>query len=187
MTAATPGILILAAGKGTRYIASGGSGNKLLARLDDQTTTVIETVIAEAKLSGLPVALVTRPEYQAVQQHAAKAGVQLIVCDSCGSGETIAAGVAMTGMWSGWIIALGDMPWIAAEHYQQVWRALEQGAPQVRLTHDAKPGHPVGFNHAFADALRQLRGDEGARSLLHPKLLLSLPADVRVQRDIDSL
>lgn len=184
MTEFTPGILILAAGKGTRYIASGGSGNKLLATIN-ASTTVIETVLVQAKMSGLPVALVTRPEYLAVRRHAENAGVQIILCESHGSGESIAAGVAETGTWQGWIISLGDMPWISAQHYRRVLSALEQGAGQVRLIHNGKPAHPVGFNRSFFHALCTLTGDEGARSLLHPKLLLMLEADANAQRDID--
>jgi molybdenum cofactor cytidylyltransferase len=184
MTNSTPGILILAAGKGARYLASGGSGNKLLTPHAGQKT-VIETVIAQARLSGLPVALVTRPDAIAVRQHAEQAGVPVVLCDSHGSGESIAAGVAMTGDWQGWIITLGDMPWLTVQHYRQVMTALAQGAVQVRLTHRGQPGHPVGFNHTFADALRDLRGDEGARSLLNPTLLLTLEADAAVHRDID--
>jgi len=185
MKQTTPGILILAAGKGSRYIASGGSGNKLLASMGDGELTVIETVIEQAKLSGVPVALVTRPDYLAVRKHAETAGVQVVLCESGGSGESIAAGVAATGNWQGWIIALGDMPWIGAPDYQQVLSALEQGAAQVRLSNKGKPGHPVGFNHSFAEALRNLSGDEGGRSLLHPKLLLTLEANADVGRDID--
>ncbi|MBY4840421.1 NTP transferase domain-containing protein [Pantoea sp. DY-5] len=185
MDSATPGILILAAGKGSRYIASGGSGNKLLASINDDAPTVIETVIEKAKLSGLPVALVTRPDYLAMRQHAVKAGVQLVLCESGGSGESIAAGVAMTAHWNGWIITLGDMPWLTVDHYRQVKEALEKGAAQVRLTYKGKPGHPVGFAGCYAEALRNLQGDEGARALLEPRLLVTFEADAAVQRDFD--
>lgn len=185
MDSTSPGILILAAGKGSRYIASGGSGNKLLASMGDDAPTVIETVIGQAKLSGLPVALVTRPDYLAVRQHAEKAGVQIVLCDSGGSGESIAAGVEMTAHWNGWIITLGDMPWLTVDHYRLVKQALEQGAAQVRLTYKEKPGHPVGFAGRYAEALRNLQGDEGARALLDPRLLVTLAADADVQRDLD--
>lgn len=185
MDSTAPGILILAAGKGSRYIASGGSGNKLLASMGDDAQTVIETVIGQAKLSGLPVALVTRPDYLAVRQHAEKAGVQIVLCDSGGSGESIAAGVEMTAHWKGWIITLGDMPWLTVDHYRLVKQALEQGAAQVRLTYKEKPGHPVGFAGRYAEALRNLHGDEGARALLDPPVLVTLAADANVQRDLD--
>lgn len=185
MITSSAGILILAAGQGSRYIASGGSGNKLLASMGDEAKSVIETVIEQAKLSELPVALVTRPDYLAVQEHAERAGMQLVLCESGGSGESIAAGVAMTDRWNGWIITLGDMPWLTAAHHRRVNQALEQGAAQVRFTYKGKPGHPVGFDRRYAEALRHLRGDEGARALLDARLLVTLEADADVHRDID--
>ena len=184
----TPGIIVLAAGQGTRYQLAGGHGNKLLARYDDTAgdpQPLLMLTLQTALQSGLPVVLVTRPEYGEIQQHAQQAGVQLLTLSSAGSGESIDAAVRATPRWQGWLIQPGDMAWITAEDHLRVAQALQQGAEQVRLSWQHQPGHPVGFAAAYGKALGALQGDQGARSLLDRAHLVILDAHAGVIRDAD--
>ncbi|WP_276971932.1 nucleotidyltransferase family protein [Tatumella ptyseos] len=180
----TPGIIILAAGLGTRFIRAGGLGNKLLAPQENQQPLLALT-LQHAQASGLPVLLVTRPEYHAILALAEQYQVPVITVASAGSGESIAAAVRETRTWSGWLIQPGDMAWVTAQDHQRVASLLTAGAQQVRLCWDQLPGHPVGFAARYGDALSQLTGDNGARTLLHPAILQKISAHAGVIRDAD--
>jgi len=184
----TPGIIILAAGLGSRFSRAGGTGNKLLAAWPDennQLQPLLSLTINAAQRSGLPVVLVTRPEYRAIQQLATEAGIEFLCISSSGSGESIAAAVNATQHWAGWLIQPGDMAWVTAADHLRIAEALKLSAQQVRLCWQDKPGHPVGFAAEYGPALSQLKGDSGARSLLDPVCLTYLTAHAGVIRDAD--
>ena len=173
-------ILVMAAGLGRRFAAEGG-GQKLLAELDG--IPVITHSLINAASSGMDLYVVTRPED--VSLHGLIHPGQLIYCLSNGLGESIAAGVQATSGYDGWILALGDMPWIKSDIFHAVAGSLNQ-YKSVRPVIDGKPGHPVGFRHECLADLVALKGDNGAREVLkiHPphKLLLK---DSGCLRDID--
>lgn len=184
----SPGIIILAAGLGTRFQQAGGQGNKLLAPYPDAfgvAQPLLKFTIDQAKRSGLPLILVTRPGYHAIHQLAQQAGIRIICLESAGSGESIAAAVRETPHWRGWLIQPGDMAWVTAEDHLRVTRALQQGASQVRLTWQQQPGHPVGFAASWYAALSQLQDDTGARTLLNTAQLTLLEGHAGVTRDAD--
>nr|WP_310617233.1 NTP transferase domain-containing protein [Pantoea cypripedii] len=180
----TPGIIILAAGLGARFTRAGGQGNKLLAPQENQQPLLALT-LQQAQASGLPVLLVTRPEYHAILALAEQYQVPAITVASAGSGESIAAAVRETRAWSGWLIQPGDMAWVTAQDHQRVASLLTAGAQQVRLCWDQLPGHPVGFAARYGEALSQLTGDNGARALLDPAILQKISAHAGVIRDAD--
>ncbi|WP_262264137.1 nucleotidyltransferase family protein [Pantoea dispersa] len=184
----TPGILILAAGLGSRFRQAGGTGHKLLAPYPDDNGVpqpLLKLTLQQAQRSGLPLLLIIRPEDRAIQQLAQQYGVATCTIASAGSGESIAAGVRATAHWHGWLIVPGDMAWVRAEDHQCVAQALRNGAPQVRLSWQNQPGHPVGFAAHYGAALAQLQGDSGARALLDPAILITLPAHQGTIRDAD--
>jgi len=181
------GIVITAAGRGELFRQAGGVGNKLNASLGQ--TTVFARTLQQALATGMPVQVVTRPENQPVQQVCADYQVPCIVLKSAGLGETIAAGVAATREWDGWLIHLADMPFVPVDIFKQVAEAVQQNASQygiVQPCYQHKPGHPVGFSAGMRDALCALTGDKGARELLrnHPVLQIALNLPAIVQ-DID--
>lgn len=180
----TPGIIILAAGLGSRFTRAGGQGNKLLAPQENQQPLLALT-LQQAQTSGLPLQLVTRPEYHAILELAKQYQVPVITVASEGSGESIAAAVRQTRTWAGWLIQPGDMAWVTAQDHQRVARLLVAGAQQVRLCWDRLPGHPVGFAACYGEALSQLSGDNGARALLDPTILQKISAHAGVIRDAD--
>ncbi|ODC04087.1 hypothetical protein BFW38_11645 [Terasakiispira papahanaumokuakeensis] len=200
--AADIGILILAAGHGRRFKAAGGEGLKLMARYPEpqadqwakhQTANqeqveyrpLLYWTLQQALRSGLPVHLVTRPGLKPLQHLAQALKISMTLIDSQGSGESIAAGVQATLAWSGWLIQPGDMPWVQAADYRQVATALHSGAAQARLMYQGKPGHPVGFDRRYQEALSQLQGDQGARALLETSQLETLEAHRGTITDAD--
>ncbi|RJT34376.1 nucleotidyltransferase family protein [Rahnella woolbedingensis] len=170
------GIILLAAGSGTRFIAAGGEGNKLnaiLSQTAENPATVFETTLNQLIASGLPVHVVTRAENMQVQASCARQEVSFTLTDSAGTGESIAAGVRDTPQWDGWLIHLADMPFVTAEVFATVAAGLSQ-AQIVRPCWQNEPGHPVGFARPMRERLLQLRGDHGARELLRDRDVLRL-------------
>lgn len=180
----TTGIVITAAGRGERFIQAGGSGNKLNALL--QGKTVFEHTLQQALASGLPVQVITRPENLRVQQVCAEHQVPCILLASGGLGESIAAGVAATASWDGWLIHLADMPFVSPQIFVQVAAALSQHSI-VRPSFQQQPGHPVGFTALLRKQLCALRGDNGARELLrsHGQVHLIPVFQPAIVQDID--
>lgn len=177
------GIVIAAAGQGERFIQAGGKGNKLNALLNGKT--VFEQTLHHALASGLPVRVVTRPENLPVQNACAQRQVQVTLLASGGLGESVAAGVAATADWDGWLIHLADMPFVAPQVFLQVAKALRQH-PMVRPSFQRQPGHPVGFSSALRKQLCALRGDNGARELVsHEQVHLLHLAQQTILQDID--
>ncbi len=184
----TTGIVITAAGRGERFIQAGGQGNKLNAGFADaagEQRSLFEHTLRQALASGLPVHVVARPDNLPVLAACAANQVPVTLLASAGLGDSIAAGVAATPHWQGWLIHLADMPFVGADVFRQVADALRQH-PIVRPSYAQQPGHPVGFSARLRKPLCQLRGDNGARELLQGAAVHLLPLEhPGVVRDID--
>ncbi|MGP2889073.1 nucleotidyltransferase family protein [Serratia marcescens] len=184
----TTGIVITAAGRGERFIQAGGQGNKLNAGFADaagERRSLFEHTLRQALASGLPVQVVTRPDNLPVLAVCAANQVPVTLLASAGLGDSIAAGVAATPHWQGWLIHLADMPFVGADVFRQVADALRQHAI-VRPCYAQQPGHPVGFSALLRKPLCQLRGDNGARELLQGAAVHLLPLEQPgVVQDID--
>ena len=198
--------LLLASGFGRRFDAA-GRRNKLLAHLPDGRTLISASAHAlcealdhvavvvpprgtliEAALSDLPLRLIRNPR--------AKEGI----------GASIAVGIAALRAdfpnARGWLIALGDMPFIAPETI----RAIADALPDIAVEHDrfgadhsatgreivaaayrGRRGHPVAFARTLGPELIMLDSDVGASGLLatHDVLLVECN-DPGVLRDIDT-
>ena len=182
------GIIITAAGRGERFIQAGGQGNKLNAGFADaagERRSLFEHTLCQALASGLPVQVVTRPDNLPVLAACAANQVPVTLLASAGLGDSIAAGVAATPHWQGWLIHLADMPFVGADVFRRVADALRQH-PIVRPCYAQQPGHPVGFSARLRKPLCQLRGDNGARVLLQGAAVHLLPLEhPGVVRDID--
>lgn len=182
------GILLLAAGSGNRFIAEGGTGNKLnavMTKTAENSVTVFDTTLAQAVASGMPVHVITRPDNVPVQASCARAKVPVTLAETGGTGESIAAGVRDTPDWDGWLIHLADMPFVTPDIFIAVADTL-RSASIVRPYWQNEPGHPVGFACPLREKLLQLRGDQGARELLHSHEMLRVDFNnPAVIRDID--
>ena len=107
-----------------------------------------------------------------------------------GLGASLAAGVRHSRDAGGWIVALGDMPFISTPTFAAIQRALADGAliaaPVDRAS--GARGHPVGFARGLHEELCALDGDEGARSVMHAHrdAVVLIPVDdAGITRDVD--
>lgn len=140
-----PVVIVLAAGKGERFLASGGTVHKLSASLAG--TTVLEHVIQTVEAAGLDLHIV---------KHSPGSG---------GMADSIAAGVSATPHAAGWLILPGDLPMIQPKSLQLVANGLllqKVVVPHYRQ----QQGHPVAFRHECFDALSGLTGDAGAKTVV---------------------
>jgi len=153
-------ILMMAAGFSRRFRQSAGA-HKLLALLNGKP--VLQHSLEHAAATGLDLFVVTRPEDTPI--HALITSGRAVICNSEGIGDSIAAGVKASAAYDGWLITLGDMPFLTSESLLSVADALHD-APLARAEVSGQPGHPVGFQRGFYQALAGLQGDSGARALL---------------------
>ena len=118
-------------------------------------------------------------------------GCRTVVCENAaeGMGASLACAVRAAGPQDGYIVALGDMPFVRRTSIAAVREALERGAAIVQPFFRARPGHPVGFAGRFFPELSKLQGDEGARRVIaaNASELVKIPiGDPGVIRDIDT-
>ncbi|HEY0288994.1 MAG TPA: nucleotidyltransferase family protein [Pseudomonas sp.] len=160
--------IVLAAGKGSRYRhVAGAHRNKLLAQCmgrDGIERSVLEHVLINICASVDKCVVLTRPDFPGVAELGLRHGCEVVILDSPGMGDSIAAAVAAEPHHRGWLILLGDMPFIHPDTLDCVIRSLEDDAISVPV-HQGKYGHPVGFGRDLGPALMTLSGEMGARRL----------------------
>jgi molybdenum cofactor cytidylyltransferase len=190
-----PAVVVLAAGKGSRFL---GVSHKLAQNLGG--ASVLGTTLRHAIASHLPVVVVTTEALAGTARHhvAARDVVVLPEVGSAGQtllgmGYSIAAGVAARPDAGGWLILPGDMPMVKTTTIQAVARELEHHAV-VCAQYKGRRGHPVGFSAELYSELALLSGDDGARRLVarYPALGLDLDdpgvlIDVDTKADLDNL
>nr|WP_283099450.1 NTP transferase domain-containing protein [Pseudomonas sp. MWU15-20650] len=158
----------MAAGQGSRFRAEAGMDqDKLLADcvgLDGVVRPVIEQVLLNLPARVVERWLVTSPERTEVIRLAQAYGCQVLLLHSAGMGDSIAAAVAASGSADGWLVVLGDMPFILTSSIESVVAGLAVSRIRVPV-HAGRYGHPVAFGSGCAQALMGLSGDVGAKSL----------------------
>lgn len=178
--------ILLAAGLGTRFDPS-GRHNKLLATLPGGTPVVFQSARKLLAVSAEVIAVI-RPGAEKLADVLNEAGCSVIFSTDAerGMGAALAAAVRATSEADGWLVALGDMPWIEASTYEAVARQLDQGAELVAPFYHGKRGHPVGFGMAHREALIALDGDAGARGIFstHTPFVIEVD-DQHVLLDVD--
>lgn len=165
----SPVVLVLASGRGERFIASGGQGAKLQALLAGKP--VLEWTLDAVRASGL-------------RWHVEHAG-------HAGMGDSIAAAVHATRDAPGWLVLPGDLPLIQPETLLAVANALAQFdvvVPHFR----GQRGHPVAFGETCETALRALSGPVGAQAIVRAEAAVGAVHDMEIDDegivvDIDTL
>ena len=154
--------LIIAGGMSTRF-----GKDKLLYTLDNGRPMLLQAALnMRGAIAATQVILNRDREYLCDEFYARGIGVNISENAHLGMGHTIADGIRATCDASGWVIALGDMPFVKAETLLSVKEAIENGAQIAVPVHDGKRGHPVGFSSALRFELLSLQGDVGAREIL---------------------
>ncbi|HWK65570.1 MAG TPA: molybdopterin-binding/glycosyltransferase family 2 protein [Rhizobiaceae bacterium] len=177
--------VILAAGRSSRM----GGPNKLLARFGDEplvrltagraigsrtSGTVVVTGHQEervrAALEGLPVVIVSNPDFASGLASSLKAGIAALPDDAAGA-----------------LILLGDMPGVGSADIDRLVAAFTAagGTSVVRATHEGKRGNPVLLPRALFPAVATLEGDTGARHLVEADGLSVVDVEIGEGASID--
>jgi molybdenum cofactor cytidylyltransferase len=167
--------ILLAAGSGRRF-----GSNKLLHPLSDGEPVGIAS--ARHLIESVPRGLaVVRPEAKDLANALGELGYRVVenTQSAAGMGDSLALAVRVSVDAGGWLVALGDMPWIKTETIRALLDRLQSGASMVAPSYEGKRGHPVGFSASWGHRLVDLTGDRGARQLLadYPNELELMPTD----------
>jgi molybdenum cofactor cytidylyltransferase len=185
------GIVVLAAGRSTRFSAD--SASKLLAPVAGVPLVRLAVVAAVdanvgevvvvtgdrasdvgAALDGVPVRIVHEPAF------------------ADGMARSLACGVRAIARADAVMIGLGDQPGMRPDAYRRIehrWRA--SGAPIVvpRYMGSAVPSHPTLFDASLFPELLALEGDVGARGVIarHAHRVAEEALDWAAPEDVDTL
>lgn len=176
--------LLLAAGSATRF-----GSDKLRHALPHGVPIAVQAARPlKAELSR--VVAVVRPQSEELSHALTKEGCEVVVCENAaeGMGASLACAARAAGEAGGYLVALGDMPFLRRTSVAAVRDAIASGALLAAPYFRARRGHPVGISGKFLPELLQMTGDQGARQLLaaNEASLVKIPiGDPGVIRDID--
>lgn len=155
--------ILLAAGRAQRY-----GSQKMLARLPDGRYVVEASATNLMAAIGRVIAVTGRDER--LMRVLDDCGCQVVVNEQAleGMGTSIAAGVRATQSDhpDGWLVALGDMPYLNIATIVAVRDQLVASGGIVIPQYQQQRGHPVGFSREYGESLLALQGDSGARSVI---------------------
>ena len=188
-----PVVIVLAAGKGSRFL---GSNHKLAQSLG--ALTVLGSTLQQAIASQLQVVVVTTRALADVACRSVAARDVIVLPEvgepgetALGMGYSISVGVAAWPDAGGWLILPGDMPRVQPLTLQTVAQQLEHHAVAY-AQYKGRRGHPVGFSPELYSELSALSGDEGARRLIarYPAFGVEVDdagvlVDIDTQADLD--
>ncbi|CAN5308525.1 hypothetical protein BH09PSE6_BH09PSE6_19280 [soil metagenome] len=160
--------LLLAAGLGRRFDPTGRS-SKLLARLPDGAI-VAQVAARRLRMVVGEVIAVVSPGATELTTLLESEGCRTVVCnaDPPGMAASMATGIRASADAAGWVVALGDMPYVKPSTLAAVLNALADHdlvAPVAATARRRMRGHPVGIGAWHRERLLALDGDAGARSL----------------------
>lgn len=159
-----PVVIVLASGRGERFLAAGGDTHKLQALLGGKT--VLQHTLDAVRGSGLPF-------------HVEDAGHP-------GMGDSIAAAVRATADAEGWMILPADLPLVQPETLRRIAAAPDE-QEVVRPLYQGRQGHPVRFGRVCASALMALAGAQGAAPVVRRHRLWTVEVDdIGCVTDIDT-
>ena len=176
--------ILLAAGASRRFGA-----DKLTHSLPDGDVVAVRA--CRNLLAGTDSVLaVVRPGSERLAALLQTEGADVLICADADQGmsASLVFGIRARPEAAGWLITLGDMPWIAPTTIHKVADALRMGATIAAPRWQGRRGHPVGFAHVLGTELAALNGDEGAKTVIQAyleQLHLIDCDDPGVLRDID--
>nr|WP_217907524.1 nucleotidyltransferase family protein [Massilia sp. BJB1822] len=167
---------MLAAGRGSRFDPA-GVRNKLLQALPSRAAASGEAFrpasVLEASarnmLAALPrVVAVVRPEDEesAALLHGLGCEVSLCPQAALGMAASLVHGLRQAPQAEGWVLALGDMPYVKPATIAALAHAVAQGADIAAPIYQGRRGNPIAFGRRHLPLLLALEGDQGARAIV---------------------
>ena len=163
--------VVLCAGQGSRY-RSHQNQDKLLASCYAHTDSPPILAATLAALSGVAertVVMVRDDNRQLLKwldAQAAKLNVEVCAVQSTGLGHSLAQAVERFPARRGWLVALGDMPYVKSATLARIAAQINE-SNLVVPTYAGRRGHPRGIGTAHWAALLELSGDSGAQVLFN--------------------
>jgi molybdenum cofactor cytidylyltransferase len=179
--------ILLAAGMGRRF-----GSQKLVAKLP----------------SGLPVAVASWKNLKAGHENSfavvrhddglimslfEEENIPFVVSKDAhlGMSQSLLSGIRSSPQSNGWVIALGDMPFVKPQTIKIIVSEMNGIAHKsiFRPTFHERPGNPVGLRSDLLDELVALEGDEGAREIIKKEKnkIHHIPVDDDgIMKDIDT-
>ncbi len=155
--------ILLAAGQSQRF----GQNDKLLHRLANGLPLITQTI--RTMLCALDkVVVIVPPDAESLIDAIKDQAVYITVNPRADDGmaSSLACAIKAAPEADGWIVGLADMPWIQTNTINRIKAAMCNGHSLVAPRYQYLRGHPVGFGREYHDALLNLHGDAGARSVL---------------------
>jgi molybdenum cofactor cytidylyltransferase len=177
--------ILLAAGSGSRF-----GGGKLLHPLSDGTPIGV-AALRNMKKALPDVIAVVRAEDDALRTLLEREGASVRLCADAhlGMSRSFVCGIGASSDATGWVIALGDMPFVSPLTVQAVAKRIAASGGIAMPVFRGKRGHPVGFGSRYREELLALQGDEGARSVVERHVAETEIVDCDdpgILRDIDT-
>ncbi|MDF1687269.1 MAG: molybdopterin-binding/glycosyltransferase family 2 protein [Parvibaculaceae bacterium] len=181
--------LVLAAGLSRRM----GTRNKLIEEIDGKPLLAqcVDTVLA-ANVDSLT--LVTGHEAEIVQATMGTRPISYVHNPNFADGlaSSLKAGLAALPPCDAFIVCLGDMPDIQTADIQKLISAYDRDEGRLICLPvvNGKRGNPVLWDHAFANDMLHLTGDQGAKSLMRDNEDVLCEVDIQHAgplSDIDTL
>jgi molybdenum cofactor cytidylyltransferase len=179
--------ILLAAGKGSRFDPTGAK-NKLLQPLPSGDI-VVRAAATNLRAAVPTVVAVVRPGTNELASQLRSLGCEVTECPTAGQGmaESLVHALSVARDAAGWVVALGDMPYVQPATITALIGAIEAGADIAVPTIQGQRGNPVAFSTRHLARLLELQGDQGARSLLKAFPVVEVPVgDIGIVRDIDA-
>ncbi len=154
--------ILLAAGAGTRF-----GGKKMTAKLAGGK--ILGLASYENLLASVPNSIVVINANDTLTKNLyLGVGAKTTLCElsNLGMSHSLIHGVSTASDCDGWIIALGDMPFIKKNSIDRIAAALSEGALLAVPQYMQKNGHPVGFSNKLKSEILGLKGDSGAKTIL---------------------
>ncbi|MEP3844969.1 MAG: nucleotidyltransferase family protein [Paracoccaceae bacterium] len=182
-------ILILAAGTSTRM----RGGDKLLETIDD--VPLLRIVAQRALATGCPVTIAL-PVFPHARYGALDGlDVDRLPIPGADQGMSVSLRASIQALQhkaKRFLLLLADLPEITTEHLQLVLDA-PISAPDALVwrgaTEDGAPGHPVLFDQALFAEFANIKGDNGAQSVVaaaQPAVHLVTLNGTAARRDLDT-
>lgn len=131
---------------------------------DGVTRPVVDHVLANLPASVSRRLMVTAYDQPEISRLGQTRGCQVLSLSSAGMADSIAQAVGASRDADGWLIVLGDMPFILTSTIESVVSGLT--ASNIRVpVHAGSYGHPVAFGRGCVQSLMGLSGDGGAKPL----------------------
>ncbi|MEH6386511.1 MULTISPECIES: NTP transferase domain-containing protein [Pseudomonas] len=173
--------IVLAAGQGSRFRERHDT-DKMLAHCErtPDSRLVIESTLGALRGVAEKLVVVVRRDNRELlawlDQEAAHFDAAVLTVRTDGMGHSLAQAVAQYPAQRGWLVALGDMPYVRPDTVQRIAEAIRPERAVVPVNQGQR-GHPRGIGTLHQNTLLGLKGDRGAQQLFAQSDVVELAVD----------